>query len=46
MSKIAMRFGEVVLKTTKYDALKAWYCRLLVHWIRQMVQGNGRVLRE
>jgi len=29
MSKIAMRFGEVVLKTTKYDALKAWYCRVL-----------------
>ena len=29
MSKIAMRFGEVVLKTTKYDALKLWYCRVL-----------------
>ena len=24
-----MRFGEVVLKTTQYDALKYWYSRLL-----------------
>ena len=29
MSKVAMRFGEVILKTAKYDALKSWYCRVL-----------------
>ncbi len=29
MGKVVMRFGEVVLKTTKYDALKSWYCRVL-----------------
>jgi catechol-2,3-dioxygenase len=29
MSKVAMRFGEVILKTAQYDALKSWYCRVL-----------------
>jgi catechol-2,3-dioxygenase len=29
MGKVAMRFGEVVLKTSQYDALKSWYSRLL-----------------
>ena len=29
MSKVEMRFGEVVLKTTQYDTLKSWYCRVL-----------------
>lgn len=29
MAKVAMRFSEVVLKTSKYDTLKAWYCRVL-----------------
>lgn len=28
MSKVVMRFGEVVLKTAQYDALKAWYSRV------------------
>jgi catechol-2,3-dioxygenase len=29
MGKVVMRFGEVVLKTTQYDALKSWYCQVL-----------------
>jgi catechol-2,3-dioxygenase len=29
MGNVAMRFGEVILKTTQYDALKSWYCRVL-----------------
>jgi catechol-2,3-dioxygenase len=29
MSKIAMHFGEVVLKTSQYDALKSWYSQVL-----------------
>jgi len=29
MSKVVMRFGEVILKTAKYEALKSWYCRVL-----------------
>ena len=29
MSKIAIRFGEVILKTAQYNALKSWYCRVL-----------------
>jgi catechol 2,3-dioxygenase-like lactoylglutathione lyase family enzyme len=29
MTKVVMRFGEVILKTAKYDALKSWYCRVL-----------------
>lgn len=28
MGKVVMRFGEVVLKTARYDALKAWYSRV------------------
>src|SRR5262249_55542189 len=28
MGKIVMRFGEVVLRTAQYDALKAWYSRV------------------
>ena len=29
MDKVAMRFGEVVLKTSQYAALKSWYSRVL-----------------
>ena len=29
MDKVAMRFGEVVLKTSQYEALKSWYSQLL-----------------
>jgi catechol-2,3-dioxygenase len=29
MGKISMRFGEVVLKTSQYDALKSWYSQVL-----------------
>jgi catechol-2,3-dioxygenase len=29
MGKVTMRFGEVVLKTTQYEALKSWYSQLL-----------------
>jgi catechol-2,3-dioxygenase len=29
MGKIAMHFGEVVLKTSQYDALKSWYSHVL-----------------
>jgi hypothetical protein len=29
MGKIAMHFGEVVLKTSQYDALKSWYSQVL-----------------
>ncbi|MGE5268891.1 MAG: VOC family protein [Thiohalocapsa sp.] len=29
MPKVAMRFGEVVLKTSQYEALKAWYSQVL-----------------
>ena len=29
MGKVIMRFGEVVLKTTKYEALKSWYGQVL-----------------
>jgi hypothetical protein len=25
MGKAAIRFGEVVLRTSKYDAMKSWY---------------------
>jgi catechol-2,3-dioxygenase len=28
MSKVVMRFGEVVLKTSQYDALKSWYSQV------------------
>src|SRR6185437_8959257 len=29
LDKVAMRFGEVVLKTNQYEALKSWYSRVL-----------------
>jgi hypothetical protein len=29
MGKIVMRFGEVILKTARYDELKSWYCEVL-----------------
>jgi hypothetical protein len=29
MSKVAIRFGEVILKTAQYDARKSWYCQVL-----------------
>jgi hypothetical protein len=29
MGKVVMRFGEVILKTARYDELKSWYCRVL-----------------
>ncbi|HKS88864.1 MAG TPA: VOC family protein [Stellaceae bacterium] len=29
MGKIVMRFGEVVLRTSQYEALKSWYSRVL-----------------
>ena len=29
MDKVAMRFGEVVLRTSQYEALKSWYSQLL-----------------
>jgi catechol-2,3-dioxygenase len=29
MDKAAMRFGEVVLKTSQYEALKSWYSQVL-----------------
>jgi catechol-2,3-dioxygenase len=29
MDKVAMRFGEVVLKTSQYEALKSWYSQVL-----------------
>ena len=29
MGKIAMHFGEVVLKTSQYEALKSWYSQVL-----------------
>jgi catechol-2,3-dioxygenase len=28
MGKVVMRFGEVVLKTSQYDALKSWYSQV------------------
>jgi len=29
MAKIVMRFGEVVLRTSQYEALKSWYAQVL-----------------
>jgi len=29
MSKVVMQFGEVILKTTRYNDLKSWYCQVL-----------------
>src|SRR6266576_1019507 len=29
MGKVTMRFGEVVLRTSRYDALKSWYSQVL-----------------
>src|SRR5690242_5815625 len=29
MDKVEMRFGEVVLRTSQYDALKSWYSQVL-----------------
>ena len=29
MGKVTMRFGEIVLKTTQYEALKSWYSHVL-----------------
>jgi catechol-2,3-dioxygenase len=29
MGKVTMRFGEVVLRTSRYDALKSWYSQFL-----------------
>jgi catechol-2,3-dioxygenase len=29
MGKVAMHFGEVVLKMSQYDALKSWYSQVL-----------------
>jgi catechol-2,3-dioxygenase len=29
MDKVVMRFGEVILKTVRYEELKAWYCTVL-----------------
>jgi catechol-2,3-dioxygenase len=29
MSKVTMRFGEVVLKTSQYEAFKSWYTKVL-----------------
>src|SRR5215208_940251 len=29
MGQVAMHFGEVVLKTSQYEALKSWYGQLL-----------------
>ena len=29
MGKVTMRFGEVVLRTSRYDALKSWYRKVL-----------------
>jgi hypothetical protein len=38
--KVEMRFGEVVLKTSQYDALKSWYCQVLD---TQLMFGSERM---
>ena len=44
-SKVAMRFGEVILKTAQYDALKSWYCRVLA-WIIHERHRMARISAE
>jgi catechol-2,3-dioxygenase len=29
MSSVMMRFGEVILKTSRYKDMKSWYCKIL-----------------
>jgi len=43
MGKIAMHFGEVVLKTSQYDALKSWYSHVLDTRFRKRAQGTSRL---
>ncbi len=40
MAKVTMRFGEVVLKTSQYEALKAWYSQVLD--IKPMFESERR----
>ena len=29
MEKVVVRFGEVILKTARYEELRSWYCTVL-----------------
>ena len=47
MGKAAMRFGEVVLRTSQYGAMKSWYSQVLdtnpmFESERKETTGSGR----